>query len=248
MKRSSIYAAACAGAATLATMSFSVGSAEAASLSSTDYYSQLGSKSGLSYETWNLINDGINGEGQGLSSGQLVQLDPTQLTWQAGVKDVEVFFINEGAGYHNKFYYSTEGRDNLQTIWEDASSEYSILANGGPLSLGERKVLGDFAGNTRLDFFLRNPQGDLFGSVVADNPDNFPHLTTYQAGDLLVLAYEDITGGGDRDYNDVVIAVRGLVDTETADVPEPASTASLIGLGVVGTLLARRKRQSETDA
>lgn len=69
-------------------MGLSIGSAEAASLSSTQYYSQLGSKSGLSYETWNLINDGINGEGQALSNGQLVQLDTSKLTWQAGVKNV----------------------------------------------------------------------------------------------------------------------------------------------------------------
>lgn len=247
MKQSFICAAICTGAATIATMGLSTGAAEAASLSSTQYYSQLGNKSGLSYETWSLIDDGINGERQALSNGQLVQLDTSKLTWQAGVKDVEVFFINEGAGYHNQFYYSTEGRNNLQTIWEDASSEYSILANGGPLSLGERHVLGDFAGDTRLDFFLQNPQGDLFGAIAEDNIDQLIHLTTYQAGDLLVLAYEDITGGGDRDYNDVVIAVRGLVDTSTADVPEPASTASLVGFGVVGTLLARRKRQANQD-
>ncbi len=48
MKRSSLYAAICASAATLATIGFSAGSAEAANLSSSQYYSQLGSKSGLS--------------------------------------------------------------------------------------------------------------------------------------------------------------------------------------------------------
>ncbi|NJL85236.1 MAG: PEP-CTERM sorting domain-containing protein [Leptolyngbyaceae cyanobacterium SM1_1_3] len=57
-----------------------------------------------------------------------------------------------------------------------------------------------------------------------------------------MLAYEDIYNGGDQDYNDVVIAVKGLFDTaDTADVPEPGSVLALLGLGLVGAVVKRKQ-------
>jgi hypothetical protein len=66
------------------------------------------------------------------------------------------------------------------------------------------------------------------------NADNLQHVTTYQYNEFLILAFEDLYKGGDKDYNDVVFAVRGLTDTQSQDVPEPASALALLGLAAAG--------------
>ncbi|MEO0458192.1 MAG: DUF4114 domain-containing protein [Cyanobacteria bacterium P01_A01_bin.114] len=223
-------------------------------LGETAYYEQLGNKDGLSYELWNRFNDGINTERFGLGEDDLEVLDLNELTWLAGVDPVEVFFINEGAGYRNKFFYATEERDpsapndtsGLTSIWDDVASPDSILSeSNGPLSLGEGVNLGRFAGETRLNFFLQNPDGNVFGTDAAVdatlNPDNLQHITAYRSGEYMVIGFEDKTDGGDRDYNDVVIAVKGLVDTAPdQDVPEPATTAAIATLALFGFVRRRR--------
>ncbi|NER81135.1 MAG: DUF4114 domain-containing protein [Leptolyngbya sp. SIO1D8] len=227
-------------------------------------YDNQAANYGLSFDDWFAINSFVNNERaaygtNGAKLDDLTALDVNDLTWEAGAHDVEVFFINEGAGYHNKFGYSTSAptvggnsglqnfwNDEVEVIWEDASSQNSILANGGPLSLGQGYQIGDVAAGDTVNFFLRNPHNHVFDSLGAEdtmNGDGLQHVTTYQYGEYLVLAYEDIYRGGDKDYNDVVIAVKGLTDTETADVPEPASALALLGLGAAGVVI-RRKRAS----
>jgi hypothetical protein len=223
-----------------------------------DYANQASDYS-LDFEDWFAINSFVNNERaaygtNGAKLEDLVALDLADLTWEAGAEDVEVFFINEGAGYRNQFGFSTNvptGSGNsglvsfwdteVTTIWNDVSSQNSILSNwDGPLALGQGYQIGDVAAGDRVNFFLRNPHSKVFDSESADqtqNGDGLQHVTTYQYEDFLILAYEDIYGGGDRDYNDVVIAVRGLTDT-SKDVPEPAGILGLISLGVMGVVRA----------
>lgn len=211
--------------------------------SSEQYYQRLGDRFGLDYESWRKFNGFVNQERQYLTEDELTPLDINDLTWQAGVNEVEVFFINEGAGYHNKFYYSTDDGNSLNTIFEDASSPYSIYANGGPLALGEGRNLGSFSGQTTLSFLLKNPRGNVYGADPSKNQDRLQHVTAFKSDRFLILGFEDLDGGGDRDYNDVVVAVRGLVDTEeTTDVPEPASGLAVLGLGLLGLTRFRRQR------
>jgi hypothetical protein len=201
-----------------------------------EYNAQLGDRFGLDYNSWLKFNGFVNQERQLLTEEELTPLNMEDLTWQAGVNDVEVFFINEGAGYHNQFFYSTDNGNSLNTIFEDASSPNSILANGGPLALGEGRRLGNFMGNTVLSFLLQNPNGNIYGADPSQNQDGLQHVTAYSSDGYMILGFEDLDGGGDRDYNDVVVAVRGLVDTEEepTDVPEPSSALVMLGLGLVG--------------
>lgn len=220
----------------------------------------------LSFEDWFAINAFINNESAAYGSDgaqlkDLVELDSSLLTWQVGAEDVEVFFVNEGAGYHNKFGYSTaapttQGNDSLvsfwdtqvDVIWADVASANSIMPDNGPLALGEGYTVGDVAAGDTVNFYLRNPKNYVFDSENADttlNGDNLQHVTTYQYEDYLVLAYEDIYEGGDEDYNDVVIAVRGIIDAgdvQAEEVPEPASVLGLLGLGTIGMVIKRRRQ------
>lgn len=227
-----------------------------------DSYNNQAADYSLTFEDWFAINSFVNNEkaaygSSGSKLDDLVSLDANDLTWEAGAHGVEVFFINEGAGYYNKFGYSTAApttsgntalvdfwNNDVNVIWQNASSQNSILANGGPLTLGEGYEIGEVAAGDTLNFFLRNPHTKVFDSLSVDdtlNGDGLQHVTTYQYDEFLVLAYEDIYRGGDKDYNDVVIAVKGLVDTQAADVPEPTSALALLGVGAVGMVVSRKR-------
>lgn len=224
----------------------------------------------LEFKDWFAINSFVNNESaaygtDGAKLNNLTELNLEDLTWEAGAHGVEAFFINEGAGYWNKFGYSLTNDTSMDpyagsanalkefwdgevnTMWNGIASKHSISSNwNGTMALGEGYAIGDIAAGDTVNFFLKNGPGNVFDSGTVDNTfnkDGLQHVTTYQYEDFLVLAYEDLYGGGDKDYNDVVIAVRGLVDTnpDVADVPEPATVLALLGLGVAGTAVKRKQ-------
>lgn len=234
-----------------------------------DIYNSQAKDYSLEFEDWFAINSFVNDESaaygtDGAKLNDLTALNLEALTWEAGAHGVEAFFINEGAGYWNKFGYSLTNDESMapyassnnalkefwdeevNTMWSGIASENGIYANGGSMTLGEGYSIGNVSAGDTVSFFLKNQPGNVFDSGTVGNThnkDGLQHVTTYQYEDFLVLAYEDLYGGGDKDYNDVVIAVRGLVDTtpDVADVPEPATVLALLGLGVVGSAVKRKQ-------
>ncbi len=224
--------------------------------SSEQYYTRLNSRLetggdnfiGLEYEQWVKFNGFVNQEKQLLTDEELTPLNINDLTWASGVNNVEVYFINEGASYHNKLLFSTDGGESKTTIFEDASSAHSIYANGGPLALGEGRNLGSFEGSTLLSFLLKNPNGNVYGHDVSKNRDGLQHITAFKSDGFLILGFEDLDVGGDRDYNDVVIAVRGLVDSEdSTSVPEPATGLAMLGVGLFGFKKLHHRRSENNN-
>ncbi len=111
----------------------------------------------------------------------------------------------------------------------------------------------DFAGNS-FGFYLGNSVGahPTFYSNTGLNGDSVDHMVAFQGeGDKIqippfsagiwganeyVLAWEDTTGGGDRDYDDFVVLVESI-----NPVPEPTSIA-MFGLGLAAMARLRRRR------
>jgi len=196
-------------------------------------------------------------------------LDPAKLTLKTE-SDVRVYFVGEGAGYHNVLGItvgtSSISSENARLIFPDASSSassYDPRAGGRSASLpllpGDFVNLGEMNKGSKLDFFLiangaqagkvytKNDSltlaksAQVFSTDRSVNKDGINHVVAFATPNspYLVLAFEDMWGGGDRDFNDVIIAVdigarnvaalAGLTST-----PEPPLLAILAAGVVVG--------------
>lgn len=197
-------------------------------------------------------------------------LDPTKLNLRTE-SDVRVYFIGEGAGYHNTLGFNTTGvgvdTGDPSLIFPDASSFYQYshrLSPDGrrnsqfPLVPGDFVDLGTIAGGTTLDFFLiangaRNGK-NVYTTQPSANPDGINHLVSFAyanpGSSYLVIGFEDLFGGGDRDFNDLLFAV----DIGAANIaaltatPEPATWLTLGTMGGIVGWLRRRQRRTEDCA
>ncbi|MGD1918328.1 MAG: Ig-like domain-containing protein [Pleurocapsa sp.] len=150
------------------------------------------------------------------------RLDGTKLSLIQDIEDLKVYFIHEGAGYRNQLKIKTTGTTSTEgLIFVDGSMGNSSeqLQSGDYVSLGEIK-----AGST-LDFSLlangyQNSSFYTYFAGIDRNPDRIQHVMAYQyQKDYLVLAWEDLYEGGDKDYNDIVFAI--YIGEENLDsIPE----------------------------
>lgn len=129
-----------------------------------------------------------------------------------------------------------------------------------PLQVGDWVSIGTQKAGTQLDFLLHSNDinGGISGTSVltgkntkgvwslndALNPDGLQHAMAYYYKDMLVIGFEDLWNGGDKDYNDTVFVIDVGKDNARylASVPEPTTGAALLGVGVVGLLKLRRRR------
>ncbi len=244
------------------------GAAQAAPLNRVDLDPQLQSLFNANF---------VHPERVAVSNPEFKKVDPSKLWFKKGVDALDVFFINEGAGFRNQLLYSVNGgSDNL--IFEDISSKASVLPEAdGPLALGEGRRLGSIAQGSKLAFTILADTATAADiargrtdTQAADrekyrystdeiNPDQLQHLLAYSYGDYTILAFEDLYGdfqqtgedpnrpgfffeNSDRDFNDVVIAVRGATTVGAEAVPEPGELLALAAVaGTAGLSALRRK-------
>ncbi|MDI6447857.1 DUF4114 domain-containing protein [Anaerobaca lacustris] len=137
------------------------------------------------------------------------------------------------------------------------------IANGGLKNLvidADGKVYvnyvlqGTFVGNA-FGYYITTPQQNTWYSDTDLNADEFDHMLVYQGKNIdsvqiaglskglwtnneFILAFEDQWGGGDGDWQDLVLMVESVVP-----VPVPGAVLlGVLGLGAAGMRL--RKRQS----
>lgn len=189
-------------------------------------------------------------------------LDPNKL-FLRNASDVRAYFVGEGAGFRNTLGFNTEGggitSGNPEIIFPNASSRVTTyLPNAGPvvrtanepLLPGDFVDLGTFAAGTKLDFFLiaNGASGGttVFSTDISVNPDGINHVVAFTAitATHLIIGFEDLLGGGDRDFNDLLFAVDiGAINIAALTAsPEPAGWLMLGGFLATGLWIQRRHR------
>jgi hypothetical protein len=214
------------------------------------------------------VNENLN-ETSSLSDVAGIALDPESLALHTE-SDVRVYFVGEGAGYHNTLGYTSESVSGEQTaellVFPDASSALSYFKDADtdvgdsfrnsstPVLPGDFVDLGTFDAGTQLDFFLI--ANGAFGgnnTYTADadsNPDGIQHVVSFaiEGSSYLLVGFEDLYGGGDRDFNDLVFAVDiGSANVSYLATPEPSTwiLMALFALGILYLKSARSRRAQQ---
>lgn len=160
--------------------------------------------------------------------------------------DINSYIFLESAGLANENklgLYSTlfpaitlQVFDGAANVGTSATIAYSLGTFGLFDGVGTNSIT-DFSGEG-FGLYLENSEG-MFYSDPLLNADGFDHFIAFNtvgstgiAGLFdYVVGIEDIYGGGDQDYNDMVIGLTD-VDPRFATVPEPAPLA-LMGFGLL---------------
>ena len=208
------------------------------------------------------------GEGAEFKNQATLALDPTKLTL-ATTSTARVYFIGEGAGYHNTLGFNalaagvtapkTTITSDSKLIFPDASSPDGITDPmstarqwNAPLIQGDFVDLGKFEAGTTLDFFLiadgANGGRNAYSAPATRNPDQLNHVVAFALADspFLIVGFEDLFGGGDKDYNDILFAIDiGAANVQRlVSTPEPGTWAIMAGFLFLGLWRVRRASSS----
>ncbi len=201
-----------------------------------------------------LVDRNLN-EYQRLGSKKIaaLALDPSSLKLTNDTV-ARVYFLGEGAGYHNSLGISTTGfaafGEDAQLIFPDASSGWD-RSDDEPLQAGDFVDLGTFKAGTLLDFFLiadgAYGGSDVYSTNTSLNPDGIVHTVSLapNGSPYLIISFEDLYGGGDMDFNDLVFAVylgkENISKFKGLGAPEPSLAAG--GLLALGAIFGRKRRR-----
>ncbi|WP_448585817.1 DUF4114 domain-containing protein [Thermaurantiacus sp.] len=150
---------------------------------------------------------------------------------------IEAFFAGSEAGYTSLLGLWVNGTPT--GIWglNNKTSAIGDSLSFGPVQKGDELVFAIFVKNTSLTFF----------SDPAWNSDGFNHIWSVPfAGSAKLpagtfVAFEDLKGGGDRDYNDLTYVFTNVGPNA---VPELSTWAMLVaGFLLVGLAVRRRQRE-----
>ncbi len=143
--------------------------------------------------------------------------------------NVTATFLGSDAGYTDVIYFNNAGFNTL-------------MFNGKTTAIGTVFNLGSFARGTELSFRMHvtNTGNSFYTGPASNNFDNVIHAhASLDNNSSAVLGFEDLQGGGDRDYNDIQMRVTNVSNVPA--VPEPETWGMMLGgLGLLG-FMARRK-------
>lgn len=163
-----------------------------------------------------------------------VVLDPQRLVVTETTR-VRMYFVGEASGYKNAVGVNLSGvglhEGDPKLLIPDETCRLKLYEAANqvqgdpprlptepfgerteefPLHPGDFVELGRIEAGTRLNFFLVSQQEErVYTTVPEANPDGIPHMVALAVEDspYMVISFEDMYGGGDRDYSDCVLAI-----------------------------------------
>lgn len=165
---------------------------------------------------------------------------------------VDVFFVDTSlasqsyALYENRITYNVNDGATQQAFNADGTNRVDNSLQ--QVAHGEGFSIGTTAGDI-LDFSLWTKEWGgknlYYGADASANLDGLQHIVSYEVQydgfNWLYLGWEDISGGGDLDFNDAGIVLKGVAVSK--DVPEPGVTLALLGVAA-GTMGLRRRKNA----
>jgi len=166
------------------------------------------------------------------SGAGLNQLDPQRLYFMFDYAP-RVYFLYEGACYTNALGATIANasaptnqvlQGNKFTIFPNTHSSVSYIcaSNSGKRTQSEPLLAGDFVqlptvkAGQQLSFFIManldsdgdTPQ-DTYYNGTTNNDDGFQHMIAFlpDNSQYIIIGFEDMHGGGDKDCNDVMFVV-----------------------------------------
>lgn len=143
--------------------------------------------------------------------------------------EVVATFQGHSAGFTNQLFL------------DSPTNDLGLLFTNQTTTVGTQVNLGSFAAGTELVFRMNvtDDGSNFFTGPASRNPDNITHAFVDDGliPDETYVAFEDILGGGDLNFNDLTFS---LTNTRIESiVPEPGALV-LCGLGGVFAAMWRR--------
>ena len=152
--------------------------------------------------------------------------------------EVVITFLSKTAKYSNDLYL--QGSPNLQGAPNKIFNNQTAIA-------GQQFSLGSFEAGAELVFrmFVNNTGRSFYNGIASNNLDNILHAAyEVKPNNSVIVGFEDIFRGGDRDYDDLVFSISNVKVGQfiPTPVPEPETYAML----AAGLLLLRVAKGRKT--
>lgn len=113
---------------------------------------------------------------------------------------VTVTFVESDTAYQDELWLDSPESTMLIQAWQDP--------------VGTVRTLGPYAAESELIFGVEVYDTGMHwqSGPASRNSDGVVHVSvTYEGACAWLIGFEDLTGGGDLDYNDVVLRVEGML-------------------------------------
>lgn len=144
----------------------------------------------------------------------------TEQTLIATGGNVIVTFVSNGAGFTSELFLDGPLGEELGALFNNVTTD-----------VGTSIDLGSFDAGTELIFTLLVRQtGDVFYTGFGErNADGVGHAAVESGGGQVLVGFEDLFGGGDFDYDDLVFAFTSVVFTEAPGTGTGTDTTGVSG-------------------
>jgi hypothetical protein len=144
----------------------------------------------------------------------------TEQTLIASGGNVIVTFVSNGAGFTSELFLDGPIGEELGALFNNVTTE-----------VGTSIDLGSLAAGTELIFtLLVKETGDIFYTGSGErNADGIGHAAVESGEGQVLVGFEDLFGGGDFDFDDLVFAFTNVVFTEAPGAGAGTDTTGVSG-------------------